>query len=53
MKNNEESQTSYVKPSRSDIIRSVTPSTALATSESSEKIVKSLDEQPKNLLICV
>ncbi|MEW7002089.1 hypothetical protein M5585_27680 [Serratia ureilytica] len=42
----------YVKPSRTDIARSVATSTAVETGQPSARIEASLEEVRKNSLIC-
>lgn len=47
MSNNKKTQASYSKPSRADIVRSVTTSTAVETGQSSAKIEASLETTRK------
>lgn len=47
MSNNQKAQTSYAKPSRADIVRSVATSTAVETGQSSAKIEASLEATRK------
>lgn len=47
MSNNKKTQASYVKPSRADIVRSVSTSTAVETGQSSAKIEASLEATRK------
>ena len=47
MSNNKKTQASYAKPSRADIVRSVTTSTAVETGQSSAKIEASLETTRK------
>lgn len=47
MSNTKKTQTTYVKSSRADIVRSVATSTAVETGQSSEKIEASLEAARK------
>ncbi|MGR7122702.1 hypothetical protein ACU62C_25985 [Klebsiella aerogenes] len=47
MSNSKKTQANYAKPSRADIVRSVTTSTAVETGQSSAKIEASLEATRK------
>ncbi|MFC0180638.1 hypothetical protein [Thorsellia kenyensis] len=45
--NSDKKQETYIKPSRVEILRSVTTSTALETGHSSEKLASSFEDKRK------